>query len=88
MFLEKIIEITMNNPLIYGTALTIALGITRSIAGYIENCLKEDADKFSLYKLGETIVRMLPQTIGLEAIVPGAGAASLVTDYIVKAAKK
>jgi hypothetical protein len=88
MFLEKIAEFTLSNPLIYGTALSVALGITRSVSGYIENCLKEGTDKFSFYKLVETIIRILPQTIGLEAIVPGAGAAALATDYIVKAAKK
>lgn len=69
------------------TLSTIIIGIVvsmlRSLTGYLEQCLKDGKEPFSWMKLGETVMRVLPQAIGIEALIPGASAGALLTDYIV-----
>ena len=74
----------LTNPIL--VALQIA--VVRSIAGFVETMARNGWEKFSFRKLLDTFMRTLPQYLGIEAIVPGAGAAAFVTDYVVTKAKK
>jgi len=74
--IDNLIIFGWNNPLISG-AIT---GIFRGILGYIENIAKKK-EGFNVRMFLETIVRVIPQSIGLDALVPGSGLGALVTDY-------
>lgn len=81
-------QLTVQNPIIYAATLSIIVGFLRSVCGYIENLINNKNEKFSMSKLADTIVRAMPQILGLEAIIPGSGAGAFVTDYLIKKIKQ
>ena len=72
----------LNNPIV----VSVEVAVVRSVAGYLENMSKTGWQMFSLKKFIETVLRVIPQAIGLNALVPGASVGALVTDYILKKA--
>lgn len=74
-------EFTWSNPLI----MSAGIAVIRSVAGWIENSLENGKiEEWEWKKLGETIFRVVPQTLGLTALIGPAGAlGTFFTDYII-----
>jgi len=69
---------SLANPLVRG----LAIAVVRSLAGWIENSLEDGKITFPEVKqLIGTMFRVIPQSLGLEAIAPGSGVGALFTDF-------
>lgn len=74
----------LTNPII----VALEISVIRAVAGYFEKAAEKGWEGFSFTKLGATILRVIPQSLGIEALLPGAGVGALFTDYVIKKAKK
>ncbi len=77
----------VSNPMVQA----VIVGGVRSVLGWAENAFRDGkVSAYELKQLGETIVRILPQALGLTALVGPAGiVGAMVTDYLlVKYLKK
>ena len=62
----------------------LAVAVVRSLAGWLENALEDGKITFPEVKqLFATMFRVIPQAIGLEAMVPGGSVGALFTDWTV-----
>ena len=87
--LARLTEFSLSNPLV----VSLGISIVRSSIGWLENVAKEwKNDKritgFHFKELIETWLRVTPQSIGLDAMVPGASIGALLTDTIFTSYKK
>ena len=74
---DDLLVVSLTNPIVR----SVITGAVRSVVGYIENVVVK-RQKFSFRMLVETIMRTIPQALGLSAagIPPEA---ALVTDYVI-----
>jgi len=70
----------IRNPLVQ----SLGIAVVRSIAGWLENAIEDGKITVpEMKQLAATLFRVMPQAIGLNALMPGAGAGALFTDWIV-----
>ncbi len=81
--LQSFFSASFENPFVIG----FGVAVVRAFWGWLENAAKDKKiTGFELYQLFETMFRVIPQAIGLQAFgIPAEGA--FVTDYFYKAIK-
>lgn len=82
--LNSLIDFSFANPLVQA----VLLGLVRGLAGWAEHAAKDGKISWpELQELGATMLRLLPQTVGLSALgIPPVGA--LFSDvFVTKLAK-
>lgn len=74
-------KISLSNPMVQ----SLGIAVVRSVAGWLENALENGhIDKFEVKKLFETMFRVIPQALGLTALVGPIGVVgTLFTDYLI-----
>jgi len=67
---------------------SIGISVVRSVAGWLQHSLEDGkVDKFEISQLFDTILRILPQALGLGALgIPPLGA--FITDVFVRLGEK
>lgn len=80
-FLTSFASLSLDNPLILSTG----VAVVRAVAGWLENALENGhIDRFELKQLAGTIFRVLPQALGLSALLgPVAAPGALITDFAI-----
>lgn len=85
VFISDIGKLLLSNPI--GRALVIAS--VRSFFGWAQIAFADGKiTRYELCKLLTTFCRIIPQAIGLGAIVPGAEAGALFSDYAISEIRK
>lgn len=85
---NSLLEFSLNNPLVQATV----IGLVRGVAGWAQHALEDgNVSLPELKQLGATILRLLPQSIGLSALgLPAVGAlfSDVFVTKLAKAVKK
>ena len=72
--------LSLANPVVRA----LAIAVVRSLAGWLENAFQDGKITFpEIKQLFSTMCRVIPQALGLEAMVPGGSVGALFTDWTV-----